>query len=87
MKCVLFLENRQFHHFNGVMVNEDRAILSGTDENPFLKTVFHDLDDQNCHKYDECVIYCRKSTDRLTLNFEIVHLDLQNLDLPPFPQI
>ena len=86
MKCMLFLENRQFHHFKGVMLNESRAILSETGENAFLKQTLASLDDQNEHSYDECLIYCRQSSNRLTLNFEIVHLDLQNLDLPPFPK-
>ena len=68
------------------MISESRAILSETDNNEFLKQLFRSLDDQNEHIYEDCVIYCRKGTDKLTLNFEIVQLDLQNLDLPPFPK-
>ena len=55
------------------MVSESRAILSETDDNEFLKQLFRRLDDQNEHVYEDCVIYCRKGIDKLTLNFEITN--------------
>ena len=70
-----------FGHFEGLCLSGTRAIIRNREENEILKYFFTLLDDQNHHNYTDCVIYCRNTPNKVTLNFELELLELDSMDL------
>ena len=81
MRCTIVLDSSQVGHFEGVCLSATRSIVIPVeDKDALLKYLFYQLTDRQTHNYENCVIYCRRTSDRVTISFEIEELDIDELD-------
>ena len=80
MRCIIVLASKQLGHLDGVWLSRTKAIASSTEENTFLKFLFSQLNDEYLYRYADCIIYCRRTLNRVTLSFEIEHPVIVELD-------
>ena len=80
MRCTIVLASKQVGYFEGICLSPSRSVvICSTENNGLLKHFFHQLNDQQDHKFENCIIYCRQSPARVTLSFEIEELDIDEL--------